>query len=389
MLKLDLLSLFSMPKTIPECGEWYHGKVSGNFVNLKWADYLKLPNSGGLYVIYCQLTNELFVGNAKNFKERIKNLLITIKNGNCGNPNWNRVFEATGNNLDLFNVICFQITDANLISEIQSELMAKFRNNGLLLNKYYVPKVTGVIGNNRTNTYCCYTFKHKVTGKFYIGSCKEPRQRKSQHLTDMRKGTHANWKVQQEWNKDPNEENWEWTTFIHRDKEAARNHERMLLEQNAKLNSLCLNISDSVTNHIGSVMTDEIDSKRKANAAKALAAKFGFPVIVDGVEYPSIGVAADAIGVNQSTVSRWVKDPNNTRAVLANPELVAQRAGRLTAMIGNALKANVENNPAAKAIIVNGQHYPTVKAAMDATGINEKTLRRQAAGGLSSEIKWA
>ena len=68
---------------------------------------------------------------------------------------------------------------------------------------------------------------------------------------------------------------------------------------------------------------------------------------------------------------------------------MAQRASRLNAMIGNALKANVENNPAAKAIIVNGQYYPTVKAAMETTGINEKTLRRQAAGGLSSEIKWA
>lgn len=389
MLKLDLLSLFSMPKTIPACGEWYHGKASGSFVNLKWTDYLKLPNSGGLYVIYCQLTNELFVGNAKDFKARIKNLLITIKNGDCGNPNWDRVFQATGNNLDLFNVICFQITDANLVSEIQSELMAKFRNNGLLLNKYYVPKVSGVTGNRELGIYSCYTFTNKATGQFYVGSCRDPRKRKAQHLNDLRKGQHANNKVQKSWDDYPSEEYWEWTTFIHRNKEAARNHERMLLEQNAKLNGLCLNISDSVTNHIGSVMTDEIDSRRKTNAAKALASKFGFPVIVDGVGYPSIGVAADAIGVNQSTVSRWVKDPNNTRAVLADPELVAHRAGRLNSMIGNALKANVDNNPAAKAIIVNGQHYPTVKSAMDATGINEKTLRRHAAGGLNPEIKWA
>lgn len=385
----SIIDIFKNPKFVMSEGTYPNTKQgSSTFKSTTLDNLLLVDKSNGLYVIFCSETRRFFVGNAWNLRARLENLRFNLKAGTYPNEDLKKMVDHVGGDLSKLSVVYFPNSDAEDVLGLQQILMNHFRESGSLINFNFKARVVGQ-SNSADASYCTYMFRNKKTRKFYVGTAKSPKGRKAFHLKQLKTGTHGNRKVQEEWNNYPNEEDWEWSFFLHSNKTAAYNHEQLILDEYFGKSELILNLASSSTDPINSVMTPEIEARRKANAAKALAAKFGFPVIVDGVEYPSIGVAADAIGVNQSTVSRWVKNPNNTRAVLANPELTVDRATRLDKGLRNHCALTLENNPAAKAIIVNGQHYPTVKAAMEATGINEKTLRRQAAGGLSSEVKWA
>lgn len=385
----SIVDVFKNPKFIMSSGTCLNSRGHPlAFKSTTLDNLLSVDKVNGLYVLLCPDTRRFFVGNAWNLRARLENLRFNLKAATYPNDDLKKMVNYVNSDFSKLSVVYFPNSDTEDVLKLQQTLMNHFREIGCLINFGFKARVVGQ-ANRPDASYCTYVFRNKKSRKFYVGTAKSPKGRKAFHMKQLLDGTHGNWKVQREWNNDPNEGNWEWAFHLHGNKEAAYNHEQLILDEYFGQSELILNLASSSTDPINSVMTPEIEARRKTNAAKALAAKFGFPVIVDGVEYPSIGVAADAIGVNQSTVSRWVKDPNNARAVLANPELAGARAMHLDKVLRNHDSLTLENNPAAKAIIVNGQHYPTVKAAMEATGINEKTLRRQAAGGLNSEIKWA
>jgi hypothetical protein len=389
MFKSELLSLFVNVKLMLTEGGWVTvDGIDGTYLKRSLSEWSTLPKSGGVYVVFSRITNEFFIGNAGNFRARINNLLVTIKNGRSGNPEWVRLFKTANDDLTQFDVVCLLVNDNTKIGEIQGKLMAEFRNRGLLINKYYAPKIKGVSSNKEFGIYSCYMLKNKSTGEFYVGSCKDPRKRKSQHFKEMKDCKHHNCKVQASWDLNPNIDNWEWTTYIHRNKLAARNHERLLLEQNVGINQLCLNISSSDVNHVNSVATPETLRHRKTNAAAALVAKLGHAVIVDGKEYPSIGLAAVALGVNQSTVSRWVANPDNPRAVYVNPEEAAARGAQLKNLHAGALRKLTEDHHGAKKILVGDRVFDTMLEASRVLGVCEKSLRRQARDPLNSQVRW-
>lgn len=182
----------------------------------------------------------------------------------------------------------------------------------------------------RTPVCGAYVIKHPVTGRFYAGSSDNLYQRRSEHLSALRRGCHENWQLQKAFDDHPAVEFLaEQTTDI----EQALNLEQQVINLYRDTGLLFNLATDVRLSFLGRNHTEE--SKRRiseskqgqgAGVAKSLehrakigAANKGKPgasaetlakivavrsraIVIDGVRYSSLSEAARAFNVTVTTV---------------------------------------------------------------------------------------
>jgi hypothetical protein len=206
-----------------------------------------------------------------------------------------------------------------------------------------------------------YEFKNGVTGHLYVGSARHLQMRKNAHLHLLRKNKHNNYKVQQAWNE-TNADDWKFKFYLTWTIEEARNLEQSWIDANWN-NPLFLNLATDAKSSVtgmhalnGTLLTPEerlkritenqnrrqnyldTEDQRRSIGERAPHSK---PVIIDGIRYPTIAVAAYETGMptdrirnrTHSKLERyseynWAKpEPNGIGVVrLAKPEDILEES---------------------------------------------------------------
>ncbi|MNV64994.1 GIY-YIG catalytic domain protein [compost metagenome] len=186
----------------------------------------------------------------------------------------------------------------------------------------------------------CYVLTNEATGHFYIGSSVNPKSRVFGHRYKLERGIHKNRKLQLTFTS------WEHIKieiFETDTIEEARHLEHQLIVQHHG-SLLCCNQASSVFDPTQGVITNEMRLKtiQVARAAKlampvsdetratmshshtgvkrpeavglAISAGKSSPVILDGIEYPSVAVAARELNINHNTIRTRIKSTSPTWA---------------------------------------------------------------------------
>lgn len=182
-----------------------------------------------------------------------------------------------------------------------------------------------------------YRLTHLPTGKTYIGMTSNFGSRKAQHLHLLRNGKHLTSALMDLYTKDPDQGNWEWSGVIVATKEEAILNEQLgideLVEKKLLLNT-SLNGRAPIAHHMENEEYRENQRKRSREYA---------------LENPDAMSERGKKGLE----TRW-KDRSSRRAW--------EGAG----------------NPFAKKVKIDGVVYGSVKDAVKAVGICEKTIRTRA-----------
>lgn len=180
-----------------------------------------------------------------------------------------------------------------------------------------------------------YTITHSPTGRFYVGSSKKVSTRISGHLSDLRKGSHDNRLLQE---IVTSTDDLVFTAAYTETVEEARNAEQELLDIYHG-QELCCNIGtgskslwaagkvpsemiDKVRAHAtgnsygkGHVVTEEMkEAVRRANTGlkrspetlEKMRANGLRPVVINGVKYDGVEIAAKALGIHPQTLNKRI-----------------------------------------------------------------------------------
>lgn len=186
-----------------------------------------------------------------------------------------------------------------------------------------------------------YRFIHIPTGCFYVGSTKDLNGRKATHLWNLKSSKHRCKKLQELWNKDSNEKNWQWLAIIFDQRQEAYDHEQETLSE-FNNNPLLLNSVTNARSPISDVMLRE-GFRERAIAGKNRALN---------------NMSEDQ---RRAYFNKILQGPKNR---WSNPETRKAWKGA--------------GNPFAKKVSVDGVVYGSVKEAMAALKIDEKTIRKRA-----------
>lgn len=182
-----------------------------------------------------------------------------------------------------------------------------------------------------------YQFTHVPSGKVYVGMTGNFRNRKNHHKHLLRQGNHTTPLLQAQYNQDPDWDNWTWTGFILSTKEEAIAMEQTKIDEFEKA-GLLLNGSLLGQSPIEYVMAQAENKRRQLEGTRDYIAK--------NPEKPSENG-------RKGCEKRWA-DKSNRQAW--------KGAG----------------NPFAKKVKIDGVVYGSVKDAVKAVGIGEKTIRTRA-----------
>lgn len=190
---------------------------------------------------------------------------------------------------------------------------------------------------------CAYRFSLEGSEGEYVGSTLDLHRRLGQHKHKLLKGLHRSAKLQVEFDKDPDANRLKLLEVsVQESKENALDVEQSWLTE-AKAKGTLLNHSSNARNPgVGDEVSSETRSKissfrsnhklseeqlvhftavRKATAPKGAAHHRSRSVVVDGVEYGSIGEAGKALGVHKDTLRLRVMNPNFPKVHYKNDEL--------------------------------------------------------------------
>lgn len=171
---------------------------------------------------------------------------------------------------------------------------------------------------------CVYILTHRKTGSYYYGSTCNFERRQKQHLYQLNNATHTNPILKELYLLD---NGLDWTVMPTSTLELARQVESNLIRVDAG-NSLLINrtgngcnISDEAMGklramHLGKPKTIEARQKMSVTRTGSTqskdwvekrTAKQRKPVMVDGVEYPSLTVAAAAFNIHIQSAADRIK----------------------------------------------------------------------------------
>lgn len=189
---------------------------------------------------------------------------------------------------------------------------------------------------------CAYRLTLEDSEGEYIGSTVDLYRRVGVHKHKLRKGTHSSMKLQAEFDKSPNTERFKLDVSIQESKQAALDVEQSWITE-AKAKGTLLNHSSNARNSgVGEEVSAETRAKlssfrtghkltpeqlvnitaiRKATAPKGAEHHKSRKVVVDGVEYGSVGEAGRALGVHKDTMRLRVLNPNFPNVNYKNDEL--------------------------------------------------------------------
>ncbi len=190
-----------------------------------------------------------------------------------------------------------------------------------------------------------YRFTHVPTGAFYVGSTNDFPNRRNGHIGGLRNQRHACHSLQRMWNADPDLENWSWSVVLCSSREHAYKEEQAVMDV-FKGSNLILNESlDAYSPITGVINRPDVRAKLRNTALR-----------------------------ERRTYDYRDKQSALMKAVWSQPGRREARAGA--------------GNPFAKAITVDGTTYGSVKDAVKAVGISEKTLRKRANLDSYPNIHW-
>ena len=180
---------------------------------------------------------------------------------------------------------------------------------------------------------CSYLITHLPSGSFYVGSSKDGFQRRNHHIWRLKNNINVCKKLQDLWNSDSEETNWQWTFVLHRSIELATDTEQDILTKN-RGNPLLLNSVHDARSAISEVMQRDGFREMVRNKLKNLTPE----------QRKAWGERS-----RLSALKRW-SDPD-----------------KRTAFLGG-------NNPTAKRVRIDGVVYESLKDASLALNVNPKTV---------------
>lgn len=208
---------------------------------------------------------------------------------------------------------------------------------------YLCDPEVGVVKPEKYSMAFAYYLVHKPTGAFYVGSTWDMVNRRAGHLHELRKGKHYNKKLQDLWNEEKDESLWDWKQFVFNTREEAYAEEQRALTK-YKDSHLLLNSVTNAKSPISSVM-DREGFKEMRSLAMSRSMSMENLTPEERGEFSK--------KMSQNAFDRWNKE------------------GKREAWKGG-------GNPFAKKVMVDGMVYPSMKDAVTALGISEKTIRTRA-----------
>lgn len=162
-----------------------------------------------------------------------------------------------------------------------------------------------------------YLIKHSASGKTYVGSTANVRERMTNHRNELKRGVHGNRELQQAF-----QSNADLLVEVipTRTKEEAVVKEQELLDRHGKSGRLFNVALDARVTFKSAEWTEEHRQNHRDALAKRdpkwvdehqqrMEKKYGRPILADGVEYPSIHSAARANGISNTRVHQKLNDP--------------------------------------------------------------------------------
>lgn len=190
-----------------------------------------------------------------------------------------------------------------------------------------------------------YVIRYKPDGRFYIGSTSNYLNRKAHHRWALTNNKSSCPELQKTFNEEKNHDLFEWEVFICDDRETALKLEQKFLDESLG-SKLLLNASTDARSPIsGLVITEKSRVQARANILKA------------------------------------IQDPDHRKKISVKMKEVWSQGDRKKQRTGS-------GNPFARAIVVDGVMFGSVKDAQKALSLNEKTLRKRANSSEYANYYW-
>ena len=255
-----------------------------------------------------------------------------------------------------------------------------------------------------------YFIVHKPTGSFYVGSTENIINRKSGHLSLLRRGIHYNKKLQDLWTSSNDESLWEWTAVIFNTRQEAYDEEQKNLDK-YRDSPLLLNIAKDSQSPVSSILEreellrrsregrikafDNLSEEEKKEylsklrqgalnrwenaesreAWRGAGNPFSKKICVNGVVYGSMKEASAALGICDKTLRHLAKDPRYPNYSFVDDG--KKKDDRWEAP-GRRERISGANNGSSKKVSIDGVVYDTIKLAAEAIGVDTGTVRRRA-----------
>lgn len=188
----------------------------------------------------------------------------------------------------------------------------------------------------RKNKVCgLYVITHKPTGKFYIGSSSDIYGRVSHHKWALRNNRNNSTRLQEAFNSNPDVSLLDILIHPCKSREEAYDMEQKRVDMHWG-NPDCLNTCKDVRNPISEQMNSDVVKEKRNASLKEVRGSLDFKV-----------------AMSEHSKKRWATD------------------GARQSITG-------AGNPFAKQVKVDGVIYGSVKDAVKATGVGEKTIRKRA-----------
>lgn len=178
-----------------------------------------------------------------------------------------------------------------------------------------------------------YVLKHLATGNFYIGSTADFTRRKAQHLSSLRKGNHANVKLQSSYLASP-EVDWEFTP--------TSSYEEALVLEHSMIRS----------NWGNTLLCNEVHYDEKGNTVVSDAFKIRMSRAKKGVPQSELNKAALSIArTGRKQTPEWVEKRAETTRIKVEVDGVVYNSATEAAVAHGCTVMTVMNrvrNPKAK-----------------------------------------
>jgi hypothetical protein len=161
-----------------------------------------------------------------------------------------------------------------------------------------------------------YMFHNPETDQAYFGSTEYPLRRKWDHLSKLKHNKHPNGDFQEAFNGNPN---FEFIPLHVENMDEARELEARLIKDHSGhpgLLNITLNSgkpqSRELSGNTGRYPRTEDHRKSVSDARSTYITEHGLrqSVVINGVVYPSLSAAANALGMNVGTVQHRVRSQN-------------------------------------------------------------------------------
>lgn len=220
-----------------------------------------------------------------------------------------------------------------------------------------------------------------ANNKRYYGESNNVSSRISQHKSRLRRNIHEIPELQRDFNL-YGEENFEFSA-IYLSKDCTK-EQRVAFETEfiGRFYGLCYNKFDKTTRqkennpfwgHTHSDETRKQIGKSKAENRQNIG---GFPILLNGVIYPSISEASRKTTHSRDTIRRWLNDSNNTNCVAVDASKPRGTSDEPSGSPVGSQDPLVANTGLAKRVSIYGVTYASIAEAARQQGCSRSNIQR-------------